>query len=298
MLALFKKQNEIVNQKMKLGVFDSGLGGLLIARAIRAALPEIDMVYLGDTLHVPYGKRSPKAVYDFTKRSVEFLFEQDCNLIIIACNTASASALRQLQQIYLPKTWPDRRILGVVVPTLECAVERGLKNIGILGTSNIISGGIYKEELTKIDPDIEIHQQAAPLLVPLIEDGGIKYAEQILTDYIDPLKAKGVDGIILGCTHYPYLKHIISGIVGENIEILSQDDLIPFKLKEYLHRHPEIADDIGRNGHSEFYVTDITANYRQSAVDMMGGPVDLKLITLPHSTGEDDYVHNLERVKA
>ena len=287
-----------MTQKMKLGVFDSGLGGLLIARAIRSALPDIDMIYLGDTLHVPYGKRSPKAVYDFTKRSVEFLFEQDCNLIIIACNTASASALRQLQQIYLPKSWPDRRILGVVVPTLECAVEEGLKNIGILGTSNIISGGIYKQELSKIDPDVEIHQQAAPLLVPLIEEGGIKYAHDILTDYIAPLQAKGVDSIILGCTHYPYLKNFIAGIAGEDIKILSQDDIIPKKLKDYLRRHPEIADKIGRSGESDFFVTDITDNYRQSAVDMMGGRVDLKLVTLPHSTGEDDYVPDLERVNA
>lgn len=295
--AIFSLHTGFMSSKdMKLGIFDSGLGGLLIADAVRRRIPDIDMVYLGDTLHVPYGKRSPKAVYDFTKRCVDFLFrEQNCNLVVIACNTASASALRQLQQIYLPKTFPDRRILGVIVPTLECAVEMGLKHIGILGTSNIITGGVYDYELRKIDPAIEIHQQAAPLLVPLIEDGGIKYAEDILNDYISPMKNKGVDSIILGCTHYPYLKRIISGIAGEDIKILSQDELIPQKLEDYLERHPEISAPIGRNGKSVFYVTDITQNYRDTAQDMTGHAIDFEVVTLPNAIGEDDYVPNLER---
>lgn len=294
---------------MKLGVFDSGLGGLLIARAIKDKMPDLDMVYLGDTLHVPYGKRSPKAVYDFTKRAMNFLFDQDCQLIVIACNTASASALRQLQQIYLPKRFPgknhdDRRILGVVVPTLEATVEKGFKNIGILGTSNIIEGGVYKQELQKIDPAIQIHQQAAPLLVPLIEDGGIKYAHDILTDYIAPLKAKNVDSIILGCTHYPYLKTIIAGIANEGIgdsadqeiAILSQDTLIPDKLEEYLDNHPEISEILSRTSKSEFFVTDITQTYRESANEIYRGTVDLNLVELPRYNDEDDYAPNLKRL--
>lgn len=293
---------------MKLGVFDSGLGGLLIARAIKDKMPDVDIVYLGDTLHVPYGKRSPKAVYDFTKRAMDFLFDQDCQLIVIACNTASASALRQLQQIYLPKRFPaenhdHRRILGVVVPTLEAAVEKGFKNIGILGTSNIVEKGVYKEELQKIDPDIQIHQQAAPLLVPLIEDGGIKYAHDILRDYIAPLKSKQVDSIILGCTHYPYLKNIISGIANEDlasdareIKILSQDTLIPEKLVEYLDNHPEISNALSRTGQIDFFVTDITHSYRQSAKDIYRGHIDLELVELPGHRQEDDYVPDLEKV--
>lgn len=273
-----------------------------MTRAIEKAMPELDILYLGDTLHVPYGKRSPRAVYKYTRQAMDYMFSQDCRLIIIACNTASASALRQLQQIYLPKKWPDRRILGVVVPTLEVSADKGYKKIGLLGTSNIVESGIYEQELRKIDPQIKIYSQAAPLLVPLIEDGGIKYAHEILQDYLAPLVAKNVESIMLGCTHYPFLKDIISGIANEKrpepnpeIHILSQDDLIPPKLAEYFARHPEIDKDIGRSARREYQVTDLTRNYQQSADNIYGRPISLELVRLPEAQWEDDYIPDLER---
>ena len=181
---------------MKLGVFDSGLGGLLIAKAIREAMPDIDMLYYGDTLHLPYGSRSQDAIYNYTLQAVEQMFAADCGLIIIACNTASAAALRRLQQEYLPKAYPQRRILGVVVPTLEVAVERHHKKFGLLTTRYIADSGIYANELQKINPEIELYASAAPLLVPMIEQGGMKWIRPVLEDYMRPLLAKDIDCLL------------------------------------------------------------------------------------------------------
>ena len=159
-----------MSKNNKIGVFDSGLGGLLITKAIRDRLPSHDIVYYGDTLNVPYGNRSEKAVYDHTKAAIDYLFEQDCSLIIMACNTANASSLRKIQQKYLPKTYPDRRVLGVIVPTLETAHEKKHTRIGLLATHNLVSSGVYQEELYKINPEIKLFAQSCPLLVPLIEN--------------------------------------------------------------------------------------------------------------------------------
>ncbi len=261
---------------MKLGIFDSGLGGLLIAKSIRNRMPDIDMIYLGDTLHVPYGSRSNEAIYDFCRRAVEFLFSKDCNLIVIACNTASASALRRLQQEYLPEHYSERRLLGVVVPTLEEAVEQGAKNIGLIGTNYIIQSNIYEDELQKIDPEIKIIQQATPLLVPLIEHEGTKWAQEVLNDYLEPLKKQSIESLILGCTHYPFLKSTIQDIVGPDITLLSQDEIIPGKLEEYFQRHPEISEPIGRNASAEFYVSDITDSYQAAANSIYGEAISIQ----------------------
>lgn len=291
---------------MKLGIFDSGLGGLLIAKSIRDAMPDIDMAYLGDTLHVPYGKRSDDAIYDFTKRSMEFLFDQGCELIIIACNSASATALRCLQQTYLRNRHPDRRILGVVVPTLEYCLESGSKTIGVLGTQSLIASNIYHRELKKFNAEIDIYTKAAPLIVPLIEDGGDAYAYSILKDYIRPLVEQSIDALVLGCTHYPYYKDLIASILDEcqdefltqaqnetqhdyatqdipkrSISVISQDDIIPEKLADYLKRHPEIDKKIGREATSQFFVTDVTDHYARAAKKIYGQDIFLRHITLP-----------------
>jgi glutamate racemase len=266
---------------MKLGVFDSGLGGLLIAKAIHERLPDLDMVYLGDTLHVPYGARSAEAVYGYTRRAVEFLFAQECQLIIIACNTASASALRRLQQQYLPEHYPDRRILGVIVPTLEAATDSGdYQRLGLLGTAGLVQGGTYEQELQKLDPEIELFQKAAPLLVPLIEQDGMRYMEPVLADYLSPLIEKEIDGLILGCTHYPYLKGMIRLMIPEHVDILSQDEIIPAKLADYLQRHPEISDKIDRNGAARFCVTDLTESYSQTASLIYKDKIEIEKVTI------------------
>lgn len=266
---------------MKLGVFDSGLGGLVIARAIRQALPRHDMVYLGDTLHVPYGSRSQDAVMDYTARSIDYLFTKaDCQLIIMACNTASAIALRALQQGYLKKKYPERRILGVVVPTLETAIERGHKRIGLLATERIVRSAIYKSELEKIGQGIRLYQKAAPLLVPAIELDTREWIRPLLKDYLKPLTGKNIECLILGCTHYAFLRRAIQDEVGKNVHVISQDDLIPPKLVDYLERHPEIDEKITRKGKMDFLVTDITDAYARNAKKIWKEDIDIRKVAI------------------
>lgn len=260
---------------MRVGVFDSGLGGLLINQAINAYLPDLDTVYLGDTLHLPYGNRSKGAIYDYTLRAMQFLFEkQDCKLIILACNTASAAALRRLQQEYLPRHYPDRRILGVVVPTLEAAIEQEHRNLGLIATNYIVSSDIYAEELGKINSDIKIHQTATPLLVPLIENGGEEWLDSVLSRYLSPLFDARIENLILGCTHYVSLKAHIRTMC--DIPVIAQDDIIPPKLLDYLGRHPEIEADLTRNAMREFYVSDVTENYTFAAQKLYGQNINTR----------------------
>ncbi|MCB1782607.1 MAG: glutamate racemase [Alphaproteobacteria bacterium] len=265
---------------MKLGIFDSGLGGLLIAAAISRHLPDIDTVYFGDTLHVPYGNRSLDAIYSYSKTAMDFLFDQDCALIIVACNTVSASALRRLQQEYLPQKAPDRRILGVVVPTLETAIDRGYKNLGVIATNHIVQSGIYEQELQKLDPSIRIHHKATPLLVPLIENDGLKWAPPILEEYLSPLTQKQIECLILGCTHYPFLKKQIADISGPSVDLLSQDEIIPEKLADYLRRHPEISSKLDRHGQKKFFASDMTESYAKAANTIYGKQIEIQRINL------------------
>lgn len=265
---------------MKLGVFDSGLGGLLIAKSIREHIPDIDMMYFGDTLHLPYGNRSLDAIYAYSCRAVDFLFSEGCNLIVVACNTVSASALRRMQQVYLPQNYPDRRILGVVVPTLECAIDRGYRKIGLIGTNYTVKSNVYAEELQKINPNISIYQAAAPLLVPLIENEGMPWIDSVLEHYLRPILAQNIEGLILGCTHYVFLKDNIASIAGKDVSLLAQDEIIPEKLTDYLRRHPEISNPIGRSGQSEFFVSDITQGYKNAAYKMYGREIDIRLAEL------------------
>lgn len=270
---------------MKLGIFDSGLGGLLIAKSIRKHIPDIDILYFGDTLHVPYGNRSKETIYAYSKRAIEFLFEQDCQLIITACNTVSASALRQLQQEYLPSSpYSDRRILGVIVPTLECALDAGFKKLGLIGTNYTISSNVFEEELKKIDPDITLHQHNTPLLVPLIENDGHEWIPSVLERYLSPLKQQKVECLILGCTHYPFIKTDISMIIGKDVQILSQDEIIPYKLRDYLNRHPEINEQISRFSKEEFLISDITDGYKQAAHRIYGQGISLEKIDFDAQT--------------
>ena len=261
---------------MKLGIFDSGLGGLAIARAVRRHIPDIDILYLGDTRHVPYGNRSKETIYTYTQRCMDYLFRQDCKLVVIACNTASASALRQLQQEWLPRHWPDRNILGVIVPTVEAAIAGGYKKIGLIATHHTVSTGVYAEELGKIDPAIRLFAQPTPLLVPLIENDGMKWVDGVLRDYLPPLLAENIECLILGCTHYACLKDIVRPIVGADVAILSQDDIIPARLADYLRRHPEYSDSIDRTGKTEFRVSDLTDSYRRASVAVYGENITIE----------------------
>jgi len=265
---------------MKIGLFDSGLGGLIVTHSLIQTMPEYDYVYLGDTARVPYGNRSQEVIYDFTKNAVAYLCEQDCQLIIIACNTASAEALRKLQQEYMPAHYPDRKVLGVLVPAAEEVVAHTKNNrVGIIATAGTVSSGTYITEIQKRNPQIKVTQQAAPLLVPLVENNALKYAEPILDDYLAPLLKAGIDTLVLGCTHYPFLKQLIRHRVGE-VAIISQDEVVPKKLRDYLARHPEITAKLTTDSSRAFLTTDVAPSTKEVATLLFGEAIDLQKVSL------------------
>jgi len=261
---------------MKIGIFDSGLGGLFLTKAITESLPKYDYIYLGDTKNVPYGNRSGEAVYELTRNAVDYLFKKDCALIILACNTASALALRRLQQEYLPKNYPDRRVLGVLIPMAETAMEYKPKIVGVLGTRGTVNSNVFVDEIQKINSETGVLQNAAPLLVPLIENDGMKWSEPILKEYLDPLR--GVDTLILGCTHYSIIRSDVEKLLSKKMKVVCQTDIVPKKLRDYLHNHPEIDDKLSKNGEREFLVTDITSHFQKLAEEWFENRIELKLV--------------------
>lgn len=267
---------------MKIGIFDSGLGGLLVARAIRKAMPEYDYVYLGDTKRVPYGNRSQKVVAEFLKEGVEYLFKQGCLLVVVACNTASSEARREIQQNYISKKYPGRKVLGVVVPSAEECV--GSHRIGILGTIGTINSNTFPKEIKKISKNAKIFQNPAPMLVPLAEEGDIKLAKPFIAKYLKPLLNKKIDALVLGCTHYPIFKNQIKSeirkIAGGKIKIISQDEIIPRKLKNYLARHIEIDRKLSKNNKAIILATDKTKNMGRLAKKWFGQSAKINLVKL------------------
>lgn len=265
---------------MKIGIFDSGLGGLVIAKSIFKKLPEYDYIYLGDTKNLPYGEKSPPQIYRYTQKAVDFLFKQNCQLIIVACNTSSALALRKIQQQYLPKKYPGRRVLGVVVPTLEVA-DGGhrRKKIGVIGTTATIRSHIYKKELVKIDSKAKIVELATPDLVTLIEKNSLQKAQKSVELYLKTLKKQGnIEALILGCTHYPILKKGIKGLMGKKGMVISQDEIIPPKLASYLKRHKEIEKQLSKTGKKIFEVTKLNSGYKKVAKNLFGKNLKFEVV--------------------
>lgn len=273
---------------MKIGIFDSGVGGLIIAKAIRKAMPEYDYVYLGDTKRVPYGTRSHETVYEFTKEGVDYLFKKEnCAIVIIACNTASARALRRIQQEYLPafakasageaKNF-ERNVIGVLIPTAEeCAKY---KKVGIIGTTGTITSNTFPREIKKLNKKTIVFQNPASMLVPLAEEGEKVLAKQFLIKYLKPLLAQKPNAIALGCTHYPFFKKEIRKIVGKNIKVLSQDEIVPKKLKEYFARHGELEKKLAKNSKAKIMVTDITKNVEKLTKEWFGKDAKPELVKL------------------
>ena len=220
-----------------IGVFDSGFGGLDILQEVVRKLPEYSYIYLGDTARTPYGTRSQEVIYTFTKQAVDFLFENNCWLVILACNAASSGALRRVQREYLPVHYPQRRVLGVIIPVCEEAIERTKNNrIGVIGTEATVSSSAFERELKKLNPNIEVFQKACPLLVPIVESGekDSNITELILNNYLRPIIEKNIDTLVLGCTHYGLLEDEIKKVIGEEIDIVSEGRVVSIKLKEYL----------------------------------------------------------------
>jgi glutamate racemase len=266
---------------MKIGIFDSGLGGLIITHSLISALPEYDYLYLGDTARVPYGNRSPEMIYRFTVAAVDFLFKKNCRLVILACNTASAEALRKIQREYLPAHYPERRVLGVIIPTAEEVVKQTKnKKVALIATAGTVRSGTFTAEIKKLDPEVEVRAVATPLLVPLIENGGIKWLAPIIEEYLSFLKDFAADTLVLGCTHYPIIKNLIKQNLPRPLEIISQDEIIPAKLKEYLVRHPETEKFLEKNKKREFLVTDRPENLSELAAALFGSMIDFQTIIL------------------
>lgn len=266
---------------MNIGIFDSGLGGLVIAKAIFKKLPRCDYIYLGDTKRLPYGNRSISEVYKFTRNAVKFLFDNNCKLVILACNTASALALRKIQQEFLPKYYPDRRVLGVVIPTLEAVPRVTLDTfdtVGVVATQATINSHIYKKELRKINQQIKIYEQATPKLVPMIEENKIADVMPVLRQYLSPLTKHKISALILGCTHYPILKPKIRQILGKNVKIVSQTTIIPLKLADYLRRHQEIDSRLAKSGKRQFLVTKSSRHFNTVAKRLFGRSIKFKVV--------------------
>ena len=253
-----------------IGIFDSGYGGLTILEQIRKELPGYDYLYLGDNARTPFGTRSFEVVYRFTLQCVEYLFRQGCHLVILACNTASAKALRTIQQNDLNKIDPNRRVLGVIRPTVEEVVKfTKTKHIGLLATSGTVLSDSYPLEIHKIDPDIVVSSEACPLWVPLIENNEHQNegADYFVKEYIRNLlnQDNQIDSVILGCTHYPLLYNKIARELPEGVKIISQGEIVAGSLADYLQRHPEMEEKCSRNASCRYLTTENPGKFSSSA---------------------------------
>ena len=268
-----------------IGIFDSGYGGLTILSQIRAALPEYDFLYLGDNARTPYGTRSFEVVYEFTSQAVHKLFEMGCQLVILACNTASAKALRTIQQIDLPKIDPRKRVLGVIRPTVEVLGElTETRHVGILATAGTIKSQSYPLEIKKLFPDIAVSGEACPMWVPLVENGeaASEGADYFVHKHVSNLLAKDdqIDTIILGCTHYPLLYDKIRRCTPSHIRLIKQGDYVARSLVDYLARHPEMDELCTREGSCRFLTTESVDIFRQNASIFLDSPVHARSIAL------------------
>ena len=268
-----------------IGIFDSGYGGLTIYSEIHRLMPQYDYMYIGDNARAPYGTRSFDVVYEFTRQAVNFLFRSGCHLVILACNTASAKALRNIQQLDLPNMDPARRVLGIIRPTVECVGDvTKSRHVGVLATEGTIKSMSYPLEINKLFPDIHVTGKACPMWASLVE------ANEHLTpgaDYfvkrdIDALLAKDpyIDTIILGCTHYPMLLERVKQFVPDNINVLTQGEAVAVSLQNYLSRHTHLEKRCTKGGETIFCTTESDERFREQASRFLCHPVRTKKITL------------------
>lgn len=264
--------------KVPIGVFDSGYGGLTVLNEIIKKLPNYDFVYLGDNARSPYGPRSFDTVYRYTLQCIKWFFDQGCPLVILACNTASAKALRTIQQNDLAKMDPAKRVLGVIRPTTEVIGNYSdTKNIGILATSGTVSSNSYVIEIEKFFPDLKVFQQACPIWVPLVENNEYDShgADYFVKKYINELldQSPTIDAILLACTHYPLLHDKIREFTPADIKIISQGEIVADSLVNYLNRHPEIEKKLTMGGSHQFYTTDSTEDFDKHAAYFYGAEI-------------------------
>ena len=268
-----------------IGVFDSGYGGLTILKELKKQLPQYDYIYLGDNARAPYGTRSFETVYQYTLEAVNWFFKQGCSLVIIACNTASAKALRNIQQLDLPHIDPSKRVLGVIRPTTEVLGNFSTQHqIGIMGTLGTVQSDSYPIELAKFFPDLQVFQQACPMWVPLIENGEFDKpgADYFVQQYLNELfsQSKGIDAILLACTHYPLLEAKIKSFLPAGVSLVTQGDIVAKSLAKYLENHPELAQKCSQYGHLSFYTTDNASSFEKQGSLFFGQKIEAKHIDL------------------
>jgi glutamate racemase len=268
-----------------IGVFDSGYGGLTVLKDIIAKLPQYDYIYLGDNARAPYGTRSFDTVYRYTLECVKWFFKQGCPLVVLACNTASAKALRTIQQNDLPLMAPDRRVLGVIRPTSEIiGTFTKTNHIGILATTGTVLSGSYTIEIEKFFPKLQVFQEACPMWVPLVENneydkpGADYFIKKNLKSIFS--KSDKIDTLLMACTHYPLLKNKIEQFIPEGVMILSQGQIVANSLFDYLHRHTEIEQRCSKNGHQIFFTTDSTDDFDSHASIFFGQTVQSRHLDL------------------
>jgi glutamate racemase len=265
-------------QKGSIGIFDSGFGGLTVMKEIVTALPQYNYLYLGDNARAPYGNRSFETVYQYTLQCVKWFFEQGCPLVILACNTASAKALRTIQQNDLQHLNPDNRVLGVIRPTTEIVGAYTKTNeIGVLATNGTVQSKSYEIEIGKFFPEINVYQQACPMWVPLIENNEHTSpgADYFVKEYTEALmqQSSNIDTVLLGCTHYPLLEQKIKSYLPPSVTVLSQGSIVAASLKDYLIRHQQLESRINRGGERLFYTTDSVEDFNAHARLFYGADV-------------------------
>lgn len=283
---IMKGRNNMFSQQPgPIGIFDSGYGGLTVFDKIREAMPDYDYIYLGDNARSPYGPRSFEVVYRFTRQAVMKLFAENCQLVILACNTASAKALRTIQQRDLPRLAPDRRVLGVIRPTVE-RMDRisSTKHIGIVGTSGTISSQSYSLEIEKMFPHITVTGEACPMWVPLVENNefnsaGADFFVKRHLDHILSLDPQ-IDTLVLGCTHYPLLIDKIKHYLPPGITVFAQGEYVAASLKDYLNRHPEMNCRLTRRGECRFLTTESADKFSEAASVFLTDPIEVEQITI------------------
>ena len=286
----FKKvyifHKKMKNSKSPIGIFDSGYGGLTIFDNIRRLLPEYDYIYLGDNARTPYGHRSFEIVYQFTRQAVFRLFDEGCPLVILACNTASAKALRTIQQCDLPQADDStRRVLGIIRPTVEVlgSLSR-TRHVGILGTMGTISSGSYSMEIEKLYPDMIVTGEACPMWVPLVEnrefdsDGADYFVKKNINNIF--ASDSQIDTLVLGCTHYPLLEEKIRMFLPEGVNLLAQGPYVAYSLKDYLFRHPEMSDRLTKNGDCHFLTTESEEKFSEAASLFLNCKINVEQIVV------------------
>lgn len=276
---------QLVNTHKPIGVFDSGYGGLTILSELKKVLPEYDFLYLGDNARAPYGTRSYDVVYEFTLQAVEYLFEQGCELIILACNTASAKALRNIQQKVLPFKYPGKRVLGVIRPTSEIIGNYTTgKHVGIVATEGTVKSESYVIEIEKFFPEIKVTQLACPIWVPLIEnnlhrsEGGRWFIKNDVNNLL-ALDQK-IDAVLLACTHYPIVKDIIREALPSEVHLITQGEIVAASLRSYLDRHPEMDQQCSKTGTTNYLTSETPEEFNRKASQFIQEDIAAKHVTL------------------